>query len=295
MKRVNRRSIFYWKERQGRKRALALVAVFLLLMTLLLGSVLAQAEEGGESSASSTSVSSGSSSGGSSGGGGSSKSGSSGGGSSGGGSSIKQSSNKVSTSAPITPAPVVKPVETTKAFNDLDTVLWAEESINALMNKGIIAKADDGKYRPNDYITREEFAKLIVTASGVEISSTLSTMKDVPENAWFAPFVAAGVQNGIIFGTGDGIFGVGSNITRQDMAVLISRVLKEKAEATGESYSDDAEISDYAKEAVYTLKAKGVMSGMSEDSFAPMGYVTRAQAAKALYEMIRVNEDSVKE
>lgn len=52
---------------------------------------------------------------------------------------------------------------------------------------------------------------------------------------------------------------------------------------SGEAFADDASIADYAKTAVYLLKENGVINGRGENTFAPNGTATRAEAAKIIY------------
>ena len=99
----------------------------------------------------------------------------------------------------------------------------------------------------------------------------------------------AGVVNGI----SDDMFGIGQNITRQDMCVMLYRIGKyvggyfdDTTEAT-EKFGDDSEISDYASEAVYALKAREIINGVDEYNFAPLNTATRAEAAKMIYGMIK--------
>ena len=68
----------------------------------------------------------------------------------------------------------------------------------------------------------------------------------------------------------------------------------ERAKAAGvefttdaESFADDDQIADYAKEAVYALKNAGAVSGMTETEFSPQAGATRAQAAKIIYSLIK--------
>jgi hypothetical protein len=54
-------------------------------------------------------------------------------------------------------------------------------------------------------------------------------------------------------------------------------------------FDDDYKISDYAKNAVYSMKAEGVINGMTDTTFEPLANATRAQAAKiiaALYSAV---------
>ena len=107
------------------------------------------------------------------------------------------------------------------------------------------------------------------------------------ENKWYAPYVNTAADMGIVSGIEEDIFGVGEKITRQDMSVLIVRYLKqENCELNGaaiDSFTDDGDISDYAKDSVYALKNLGLINGMGDGSFMPRANATRAQTAQILY------------
>lgn len=88
-------------------------------------------------------------------------------------------------------------------------------------------------------------------------------------------------------GNPDGTFGVGQEIAREDMAVMVCRAagqlektLPEQVEK--QAFTDDTAISDYAAEAVYTMQMAGILSGMGDGSFMPRETASRAQAAKVI-------------
>ena len=82
------------------------------------------------------------------------------------------------------------------------------------------------------------------------------------------------------------IFGIGDNVTRQDMAVIIFRAAQLKASEKTADFSDFEKISDYAKEAVGALCSAGIINGTGDNCFSPLETVTRAQAAKIAYELM---------
>jgi len=102
---------------------------------------------------------------------------------------------------------------------------------------------------------------------------------DVAKDAWYYPYIKAAVSKGIILGKEDGSFGVGEKVTRQDMAVMLCRALMLENENTDYVFADDDNISEYAKTAVYAMKAKNVISGFEDGTFKPLDSATRAQAA----------------
>ena len=175
-------------------------------------------------------------------------------------------------------------------FADLETTHWAYESIVALKDEGIISGKGDGSFAPNDNVTREEFVKMLVLSLGLNnTDGETPVLSDMSGNEWFAPYVYAAFNNGIVNGIGEG-FGVGQNITRQDMAVLCARAIEFKAvtlEPVRENMAFADEISDYAKDAVAKLWGAGLVNGKSETEFAPTATATRAEAAKMLYEVLK--------
>jgi len=172
-------------------------------------------------------------------------------------------------------------------FEDIDGVEWAVEAILALADKGIINGTGDGNFKPNLSITREEFVKILVGAMGMaDVSYGGNTFSDVSESDWFCPYVNIAYENNIVSGIGNGKFGTGELISRQDMVVMICNAIKAKDGVlpAGElNFRDASQISDYAIEAVAALYKLGAVNGVSETHFDPLGNATRAQAAKIIY------------
>ncbi|MGN0107830.1 MAG: S-layer homology domain-containing protein [Hominilimicola sp.] len=172
-------------------------------------------------------------------------------------------------------------------FIDLNTVEWAYEAIMALADNGIVNGKTDNEFYPNDKVTREEFAKLLVCMAKLENSAYSSDhFTDVDADAWYSKYVNIAYENGICNGIGDGNFGVGNEITRQDMAVMVHNLLKSGNEAMNPlhtEFADDEDISDYAKPAVSSLSAMGIINGVGDNMFAPKDNATRAQAAVIIY------------
>ena len=175
-------------------------------------------------------------------------------------------------------------------FNDMSNHLWAVESVNELAAKGIVSGVGEGKFEPARNVNREEMITMLVKAYGVSVDGAPENVfGDVPSGAWFAPFVSAAYAKGYVAGTGDGTFGAGSTITRQDAAVMAYNIAKANGTVftpTKDMFPDDKDISDYAKDAVYALKAKGIVNGMGDGSFAPKASCTRAEAAKIIDSLI---------
>lgn len=204
-------------------------------------------------------------------------SGSSSGGSSGGSSSGGNKSGGVG----IVGAPIEKP----EPFDDLDGAAWAKDSILALYSKGIVSGKGYKTFAPGDDVTREEFVAMLVRM--LELKSDKSAgFEDVLEDAWFKQSVDAAFENGIISGISDTLFGAGRPVTREDCAVICKNVLTLRGADTVAAeqtlFDDNSDIADYAKAAVYDMRAAGVISGTGNNRFEPKTVCSRAMAAKII-------------
>ncbi len=192
--------------------------------------------------------------------------------------------------------------EITKAsdFADIEGH-WARDDIIALSEKGIIDGMTATEFKPEEKITRAQFAKLLSAALNIKIDQGAAvSFKDVPAGAWYHDYVAAAVKEGLIMGYNDSIFAPDENITREQMAVIISRVLKMKAttdlshsitEQIIDKFKDKGDISPWAGNEIYLAVSCGVVSGVSEDTFAPQMTATRAQAAAMILRLSRWSEE----
>lgn len=185
----------------------------------------------------------------------------------------------------------VSPEVEIEYFSDMAGFDWAKESVYALYEKGIVSGIGKGEFAPSKVVTREEMLTMLIRAYNVSTSGTVPAgFTDVPSDSWFAPYVAAGYANGYIKGISDTEFGAGQNVTRQDASVMAYNIAtafgKNFTEAAAE-FTDNAEISEYAKKAVYALKGTGVINGKGEGAFAPKDSCTRAEAAIIIYNLIK--------
>lgn len=178
------------------------------------------------------------------------------------------------------------PQTTDGSFSDLDSVPWAVESIKALVKKEIVNGIGRNMFDPDGNVTREQFAKMAVLAAGLEIDGTETAFEDVEAEAWYSKYIAAAVKGGIINGVSDTMFGTGEAVTRQDAAAILYRLAGKPVVSRGEAFADDSDIADYAKDAVYALKAAGIINGREDNTFDPSNTCTRAEAAKMIYEFM---------
>ena len=194
--------------------------------------------------------------------------------------------NRLPVTAPeASSSPSPSPTGTAGMFKDVAQEHWAYPYIVQLADKAIINGYEDDTYQPEALITRAEFAAILSRCSGEEITDTKSGFDDVSEEEWYAAPIAWSVRVGITSGIGDNLFAPEEAISRQDIAVMLTRYLAYQgktltAEKEAFEFADSAEISDYAKEAVTAMQRAGILSGNEFGAFEPHQSATRAETAK---------------
>lgn len=190
-------------------------------------------------------------------------------------------------SVTVAPKPDTTPANK-NVFSDMASAKWAETAVYALYEKGIVSGKTATQFYPNDNITRAEFVKLLVMASGKEIVKSSQIFADVTSDAWYFDYVNTAYNMGLVTGDDKGNFNPDSQITREDMATMIYRLMgNNEIKGDVNVFSDANTISDYAKTAVAYLNANGVVNGMGDGTFAPKNPATRAQAAQMIYNIIK--------
>lgn len=176
--------------------------------------------------------------------------------------------------------------DTGNYLNLEDHLYWAGGSINYLASLGIVNGVGDYKFNPSGNVTRAEFAKMIVKLQGYDNPTVDSNFPDVSNDAWYYSYVSIAYQNGIMTGNGDGTFCPDVNISREDIAVIFSRIFGLKSENTEGSlskFADVSEISPYAQESVVACVEAGLIMGSPGENstivFKPKSNAIRAEAA----------------
>lgn len=184
----------------------------------------------------------------------------------------------------------IAPSAPQKIFADLDEGHWAYNPIIALNKMGIINGYNDGTFKSEATITREEFAKVVVVAFGLtDNGGEYTAFADAKDN-WANEYIKIAYVNGVVNGIGNGNFGIGQKISRQDAAVMIWRAAKAKGISLGEgsegAFADQSKIAEYAKASVGALSGAKIINGFEDGSFRPDNSITRAETAKIVYSVI---------
>lgn len=166
---------------------------------------------------------------------------------------------------------------------------WAENDIKTLAEKGIVSGVTETTFEPERAVTRAEFAMLITKALNITTVTGSGDWKDVPADAWYASAVNAAANVGLIVGY-DGWFRPDELITREEIAVIIAKAYSYLGETAGsgaaQKFADQYDISDWAYPYVDAATSAGLVYGVTDDTFSPWEYATRAQAAALIRRLL---------
>ncbi|MGN1116349.1 MAG: S-layer homology domain-containing protein [Candidatus Ornithomonoglobus sp.] len=198
---------------------------------------------------------------------------------------------------------------------------WAEEAISTLAEKGIVDGITDTEFNPDGEVTRAQYLKMIMEATGMETAPyRAGECLEAAANDWYAPYLQKALDCGLIpeamiagfkqnveyevdengkatssKAVYSGAFNGGLPISREEMAALTqyfyqyTRTVKttEKNDISEiKDFNDQLSISEWAENSVKLAVANGFIEGMDNNIFSPKSSTTRAQAATVILRVI---------
>jgi|GEM_PF-169848 len=168
---------------------------------------------------------------------------------------------------------------------DVDISDWFFDAVAYTYLNGIMSSTstEQMQFSPNADTTRSMIVTMLHNLSGKPEADGHS-FADIPSDVWFEDATVWAQSAGVVFGTEDGLFVPDMAITRQDLAVILVRYAAHIGAELPEiranrPFADDADIADYARDAVEMLYCAGVISGKPGELFDPTSSATRAEVA----------------
>lgn len=200
---------------------------------------------------------------------------------------------------PAVPSDTDKPDEISTVrggFDDLAGYDWAADAIGTLNARGIVSGKEEGKFFPGDDITRAEFVSIIVRAFGLFDETAECSFTDVASEHWSYRYIASGFNSGIISGIGADMFGGSEKITREQMAAILYRAIRnssviKRLDVINNNLRDFDAVSGYAQNSVLVLSNLGIINGYGDGSFAPQKNATRAEVSVMINNTLGVIAD----
>ncbi|MEW4369763.1 S-layer homology domain-containing protein [Paenibacillus kandeliae] len=187
---------------------------------------------------------------------------------------------------------------------------WAASSVQQLADRMIIHGTTKQTFSPSAAITRAEMATLLNRVLGLS-KATATTgndhssrdqagkgkeFSDIASSAWYAEDVYTAAAAGLLQGDASGTFRPNATITRQEMAVMLDRVLQqndllrtaatESANNPMNRFPDLGKSATWARQAIVNLDASGLLQGNEAGLFQPKQSLTRAESAAIMYRLL---------
>ncbi|CAM4221764.1 hypothetical protein FHS16_000459 [Paenibacillus endophyticus] len=168
---------------------------------------------------------------------------------------------------------------------------WAEENIERATEMGWINGYPDGRFAPQNEVTRAQFTTMLSRALALSSESDLAQpFKDhghIPEYA--KPHVSQAAAAGLVKGFEDATFRPSQWITRSEITVMLMRAVgyEDKMDLSPPLAYDDADqVPDWAYPAIATATDIGIVKGRGNNKFAPGGYTTRAESVTLILRIV---------
>jgi hypothetical protein len=160
---------------------------------------------------------------------------------------------------------------------------WSEPTLDRWLDAGWLHGYDDKTVRPDQPISRGEFISLINRSFDFTEKAPIS-FTDLKPDEWEYEEAQKAVKAEYLRGYADNTAHVHDSLSRQEVAVIISRLLKLEVPviADNSAYSDSAKIASWSKDAIASVTSKGIMEGYDNHQFRPDQKITRAEAVVVL-------------
>lgn len=177
-------------------------------------------------------------------------------------------------------------------FNDVLPGQWYYSAIEFVVENGYFNGVSENSFAPNDPMTRAMFVTVLGRYAGVDASAaetSVSAFVDVAPGSYYYGYVGWAVENGIVLGFSETVFGQADFVTREQVAVFLYRYAQlvgldtsvDSIATPSSNFQIGEKISPWALKAVTWAMNKGIMRGI-DNNLDHQAEATRAQVAQIL-------------
>lgn len=180
-------------------------------------------------------------------------------------------------------------------FTDLDPGAWYMPYVEWGCINGYFTGTSKTEFSPDKPMTRAELVTILFKFYGADLNDyqDRTSFDDVAVDSWFAPYIEWAYENGIVSGVGNDLFAPNIAVKRQEICLILLNYVKYLDELSTDiitlpivnptiKFSDYRKISDWAEDSVSMAQRTGLVAGMQDGSFSPLGSASRAQTAAML-------------
>ncbi|NOU98500.1 S-layer homology domain-containing protein [Paenibacillus planticolens] len=169
---------------------------------------------------------------------------------------------------------------------------WGEKTIGTFVKLHVIDGYGDGTFHPDGNITRAEFAAIISRIFDINGGANQSVALNDIDSHWAKDAIEKLASAGVIAGYGDGTFKPDKTISREEMVIILSRIVdfsNVDMDASKGNFADIASASSYAANPIKDAAEAGIISGKGNALFDPQGNSTRAEALTIVLNALNLN------
>ena len=175
-------------------------------------------------------------------------------------------------------------------FTDIADNAWYADAVRYVYKHGLMAGTSATTFAPDVTTSRAMIATILWRMAGSPVVNYAMNYTDVAQDQWYSEAIRWATSEGVVTGYGNGLFGTNDPITREQLATMLWRYAQSEGYdvSVGEStnilsYTDVADLADYAIAAMQWAVGAGIINGTGDGStLSPQGQATRAQAAVML-------------
>lgn len=188
---------------------------------------------------------------------------------------------------------MVETLEITAPFYDVSVTDWFHGPVNYVYEAGLFSGMDEHHFAPSAVMNRAMLMTVLYQMAGApqeEMAEAQGSFVDVPDTAWYAPYVKWAASQGITAGTGPDTFSPEQSITREQVVALLysfsvnyqGKTLEGRADLSG--YTDLSSASTWAHESLAWAVDAGILSSAASDRLilSPQKNASRAEVATML-------------
>lgn len=171
-------------------------------------------------------------------------------------------------------------------FIDVARGSWYYDAVSYVASEGLMTGTGTNTFSPDGMTSRAQIVTILWRLSG-EPSALTGAFTDVPAGQYYSTAVAWASREGIVTGVGNNRFEPNTNITREQLAVMLYRYAQDcgysttsRANITG--YYDYARVGSYARDALSWAVGAGLITGTTTTTLSPQNTANRAQVATIL-------------
>lgn len=185
----------------------------------------------------------------------------------------------------------VRVISNAKSFADVADSAWYKSAVDFASSHELFNGISDTQFGPDMLMTRAMLATVLYRLEGEPYTAAANPFTDVEPDTWYTDAVIWANENQIVEGYGNGLFGTGDNVTREQLATILYRYMRYlgldvSAAGSLSAYADGNQVSSWALEGVQWAVGSGIITGKDGGALDPGGAATRAEVATMLMRLV---------